>query len=46
MLYALFSLNPGLEGLAEEVIEARRKERQEAHRRFSPMNSLFGEEEE
>jgi hypothetical protein len=41
MLYALFSLNPDLERLAEEVIEARLKERQEAHRRFSPFSALF-----
>jgi hypothetical protein len=40
MLYALFSMNPGLEGLAEEVIEARLKERQEAHRRLNPLNVL------
>jgi hypothetical protein len=40
MLYALFPANPSLEGLAEEVIEARLKERQKAHRRFSPLNAL------
>jgi hypothetical protein len=46
VLYALFSLNPGLERLAEEVIEARLKQRLEAHRRSSPMNSLFRDEGE
>lgn len=47
MLYALFSANPGLEGLAEEICEARLKELQETYRRYSPANALFrGEEEE
>jgi hypothetical protein len=40
MLYALFGLNPGLEGLAEEIYKARREARREAHRRLSPLNVL------
>jgi hypothetical protein len=41
MLYALFSLNPGLEGLAEEIYKARQEKRREAHRRYSPLSAPF-----
>jgi hypothetical protein len=44
MLDALFSANPGLEGIAERIHEARQEEMREAHQRYSPLNALFRED--
>jgi hypothetical protein len=44
-LYLTFAVNPGLEGLAERVREEREEALAEEYRRYSPVDSLFRDQE-
>lgn len=41
ILYALFTGNPGLEGLAKKTYKVCCEELREAHRRYSALSALF-----